>query len=51
MKKRTWGYVLLAFGLGLLPVWFSAGALGMSLGFIMAMAGAALMADGQPQGR
>lgn len=47
MEKRTWGYVLLGFGIGLMPVWFSVGALGMSAGFVMAMAGAAMMAGSQ----
>jgi len=51
MAKRTWGYVLLGFGIGLMPVWFSVGALGMILGFGMAMVGAALMADSQIQRR
>ena len=47
MEKQTGGYVLLGFGIGLMPVWFSVGAAGMIPGFVMAMAGAALMADGQ----
>ena len=51
MDKRTWGYVLLGFGVGLMPVWFAVGAHGMMLGFGMAMAGAALMAGSQPPRR
>jgi hypothetical protein len=43
MKKRTYGHVLMMFGLGLLPFWYSWGPLGFVAGFVLTTLGLILV--------